>query len=211
MPPFRLTIKVRVIAAMVAVLAVVMVAVLTYITGRMSADARRTGFAYADEVTQRNAVQIGQAIQNGLSTARDMAQVLEADSSTGGSRRTANAELRSVLAEHSEFVGTWTAWEPDAFDGRDRDFRKADAAHDATGRLVPYWFRNGDKISVTPLLDYEKAGAGDYYVIARNSGREKIIEPYVYNVGGQDVLMTSVASRSCATEPWWASRGSTCG
>ena len=190
---FRLTIKVRVIAAMVAVLAVVMVAVLTYITGRMSADARRTGFAYAEEVAQRNATQIGQSIRNGLSTARDMAEVLEATSGTGGSRRTANAGLRSVLAAHPEFLGTWTGWEPDAFDDRDRDFRRAAPAHDATGRLVPYWYRDGDKISVTALLDYEKAGAGDYYQIAKNTGQEKIIEPYVYNVGGQDVLMTSVA------------------
>jgi methyl-accepting chemotaxis protein len=189
----RFTIKARVIVSMVVMLAISMLLVVAYITSRNAADARRMGFAYADEVAQRNAAQVQQVITGGLSTTRDMAQVLEATATAGGDRRTADAELRAVLGVHPEYLATWTAWEPNAFDNRDRRFRGGSDGHDATGRFVPYWFRDGAKISVTALTDYEKPGAGDYYLIARNSGREKVIEPYLYSVGGKDTLITSVA------------------
>jgi methyl-accepting chemotaxis protein len=190
---FRFTIKVRVIASVVSVLILAMLSVVWYITNRTADDARTTGFAYADETAQRNAAQVQQQVTAGLSTARDMAQVLAATATTGAGRRTANAELESVLTVHPEYLATWTAWEPNAFDGRDKEFRNADSGHDATGRFVPYWFRDGNKISLTALADYDKPGPGDYYLIAKNSGAEKVIEPYHYAVGGKDVLMTSVA------------------
>jgi methyl-accepting chemotaxis protein len=189
----RLTIKARVVVSMVLMLAVSMLAVVAFITSRNAADARRTGFAQAAELAQRNAGQVRSVISAGLSTARDMAQVLEAGAAAGGSRAAADAELRAVLSVHPEFLATWTAWEPGAFDGQDTRFRQAGPGDDATGRFVPYWYRDGAKISLTALTDYEKPGAGDYYLIARNSGVEKIIEPYLYNVGGTDTLITSVA------------------
>jgi methyl-accepting chemotaxis protein len=141
----RFTIKVRVVAGMVLVLVVSMLVVVSYITGRDAADARRTGFAYAEEVAGRNAAQVQQQLAAGLGTARDMAQVLQATSTSGGDRRTVNAQLQAVLAVHPDYLGTWTGWEPNAFDQRDAAFRRADAGHDATGRLVPYWFRDNGK------------------------------------------------------------------
>ncbi len=189
----RFTIKVRVIASMVLVVVISMLVVVSFITSRNAADARRAGFAYAEEVAQRNAAQVQQQLAAGLGTARDMAQVLQATADSGGDRRVATAQLQAVLSVHPDYLGTWTGWEPNAFDKRDAAFREADAGHDTTGRFVPYWFRDSGKISLAPLADYAKPGAGDYYLIARNSGEEKVIEPYVYNVGGQDTLMTSVA------------------
>src|SRR4051794_16687301 len=109
---------------MVVMLVISMAAVVWIITSRNAGDARTTGFAYADEVAQRNA---------------------------------ARADLRAVLVAHPEFLGVWSGWEPDAFDKNDSEFRKADAGYDATGRFMPYWFRDGDKISLTPLTDYDKS------------------------------------------------------
>ncbi|GIF08534.1 chemotaxis protein [Actinoplanes siamensis] len=180
-------------AGMVVMLVVAMLVVVSYITSRNAADARRTGFTYAEEVAQRNAAEVRQVIQTGLSTSRDLAQILQAAASTGGGRRVVNAQLRSILTVHPEFLGVWTGWEPNAFDGRDRQFRNADAGHDATGRLVPYWFRDNGKISETALVDYDKPGAGDYYGIAKKTGHEKVVEPYLYNIGGKDTLITSIA------------------
>ncbi|UQU62102.1 methyl-accepting chemotaxis protein [Couchioplanes caeruleus] len=188
----RFTIKLRVMACMVAVLAVSMLLVVAYITRRTSADARASGFAHAEEVAGRNGEQVKEQITAGLGTARDLAQVLSAASAHGADRELVTAELRNVLAAHPDYLATWTAWEPNAFDRRDTAFRNAGPGHDATGRLVPYVFRDGDKITLSPLTDYDKPGAGDYYLVPRTSGREKVIEPYHYTVGGKDVLMTSL-------------------
>ncbi|GIM93799.1 methyl-accepting chemotaxis protein [Paractinoplanes toevensis] len=189
---FRFTIKVRIITSMVLMLVVSMLVVVWYITSRNADDARKTGFAYAGEVAERNATQVQEVVQSGLGTARDVAQATAALSANGGSRKIASAELRAVLAAHTDYLGVWTGWEPNAFDGRDRSYRNK-TGHDATGRFVPYWYRDGSTLSLAPLTDYTVEGTGDYYLIPKNTGAEKIIEPYTYQVGGKDVLMTSVA------------------
>jgi methyl-accepting chemotaxis protein len=188
----RLTIKLRLIVCVVLVTGLSLLLVATVITRRNLTESRRTGFAYAQEVAERNAAQVRQALMGPLGTARDLAQVMSADAVTGVTRTRANAELRAVLSAHSDYLATWTAFEPNAFDGRDADYRNADVRSDATGRFVPYWFRDGADITSSPLTDYTKPGAGDYYLIARNSGKEKVIEPYDYKVGGKTVLMTSL-------------------
>jgi methyl-accepting chemotaxis protein len=190
----RITIKVRVVAAMVAMLVVAMLVVVWYITGRNASEAREAGFAYADEVAVESGGQIQKVLLSGLGTARDMAQVLAATSGAGSSRRIANDQLKAVLEGHPDYLGTWTGWEPDAFDGRDRRNRSAGNSTDATGRFVPYWFRDGDAISLSPLEGYTESGIGDYYLIPRDTGKDKVLEPYMYDVGGVPTLITSVAT-----------------
>lgn len=104
-----------------------------------------------------------------------------------------HAMLKKVLEENDQYVGVWTAWEPDAFDGLDAEFINEEA-HDETGRFVPYLSRDGNRITTVVLEDYDVPGLGDYYLIARNSGRETIIEPYQYvTADGQNILMTSLS------------------
>jgi methyl-accepting chemotaxis protein len=99
--------------------------------------------------------------------------------------------LQSVLASSPNFFGTWTCWEPNAFDARDEDFVNK-VGHDSTGRFVPYIFHSGTEIGFEPNKDYDSEGAGDYYQLPKRSGREVIMEPYLYEAGGKKILMTSI-------------------
>lgn len=129
-----------------------------------------------------------------LDAARTLAQALTAVKSEDIdlTRDDVNAMLKQVTAQNPQFVGTFTLWEPDAFDGRDAEFI-GQAPYDETGRFIAYWNRNnqGD-IQVETPLDYEVEGAGDYYLIPKRTKQETITEPYVYPVQGKDVLMTSL-------------------
>ncbi len=108
-------------------------------------------------------------------------------------REQANAMMQNILVENPEFLGVWTIWEPNAFDGRDAEYANT-PGHDATGRFIPYWNRGADgEISVDAIVDYEVEGSGDYYLLPKRSLREEIIEPYSYTVQGEDVLMTTLA------------------
>ncbi|HET9241482.1 MAG TPA: methyl-accepting chemotaxis protein [Oligoflexus sp.] len=101
--------------------------------------------------------------------------------------------LSSILKNNPNVLALWTAWEPDTFDGQDKKFISADAAHDATGRFVPYVAQAGDgKVSLEPLKDYEAPGAGDYYLVARRLRQEVIVDPYLYSVNGKETLITSI-------------------
>jgi len=117
-------------------------------------------------------------------------------------RATYLAMLESAVKANPQYVAVWTAWEPNAFDGKDADFVNADGkatfpgakAHDATGRFIPYVFSTPEGFDLTPLTDYDKPGAGDYYLLAQKSGKQQIIEPYPYPVGDKTVIMTSLVT-----------------
>ncbi|MBY0431418.1 MAG: methyl-accepting chemotaxis protein, partial [Rhodospirillales bacterium] len=111
---------------------------------------------------------------------------------TGTADRVAvSAVLREMLESNPNILGTYTGWEPNAFDGRDSASANTEG-HDASGRFVPYWNRASGKVEVEALVDYDKDGLGDYYMLPKKLKHEVIIEPYIYPVGGRKVLMTSL-------------------
>ncbi|MDR9779837.1 methyl-accepting chemotaxis protein [Rhizobium redzepovicii] len=106
-------------------------------------------------------------------------------------RAKADKVLRNMLQANPPVLGIWTGWEPNAFDGKDKEYVGKEG-HDTTGRYVPYWVRSGGQITHAALTDYTVAGAGDYYQLPFTQRKTVIIEPYSYAIDGKDVLMTSV-------------------
>ncbi|WHO72974.1 methyl-accepting chemotaxis protein [Rhizobium sp. BT03] len=106
-------------------------------------------------------------------------------------RAKADKVLLNMLQANPAILATWTGWEPNAFDGKDKDYVGKEG-YDATGRYVPYWVRSGGKITHTALTDYATAGPGDYYQLPFTQRKTLVIEPYSYAIDGKDVLMTSV-------------------
>jgi methyl-accepting chemotaxis protein len=105
-------------------------------------------------------------------------------------RAVLDSVTREVLDSNVDLLGAWSGWEPNALDGRDAEFAGTEG-NDASGRYVPYWNRGSGTIIREILVDYDKPGAGDYYLLPKQSGRAMALEPYVYPVAGKDVLMTS--------------------
>jgi methyl-accepting chemotaxis protein len=115
------------------------------------------------------------------------------------------AVLEETVKSNPQYVGIWTAWEPNAFDGKDAEFvNNGDGkatfpgakAHDKTGRFIPYVFTTPDGHDITALVAYDQPGLGDYYLLAQKSGKQQLIEPYEYDVDGKGtiVTMTSVVT-----------------
>ncbi|RCK72354.1 MAG: Methyl-accepting chemotaxis protein I (serine chemoreceptor protein) [Anaerolineae bacterium] len=135
-------------------------------------------------------------IEVALDTARALANalsvVLEKTSQDSKlSREQVNQMLYQTLQKNPNFLGVYTAWEPNAFDGKDQQYANQDC-HDSSGRFVPYWVRSGDRIICEALMDYETEGIGDYYLIPKRTQQETILDPYLYPIEGVDVLLTSV-------------------
>ena len=129
-----------------------------------------------------------------MDAARTMAQMFEKiDKIPQRLRRDiVNNQLQSVLEQNSNFIGVWTCWEPNAFDGLDNSFKNKEG-HDETGRFVPYWYRNEENnISVEALKEYSIDGVGDYYQLAKKTNQEIILNPYPYEVGDKEILITSL-------------------
>jgi methyl-accepting chemotaxis protein len=158
--------------------------------------ARNSAKESAEQLSEEMAYRYGASVQARLEVAMDaartLAQTFEGIKQSANIQRSVLDEIqKQILAGNKAFIGVWTCWEPDALDGKDMDFKDT-KGHDSTGRYIPYWNRGTGQIALEPLLDYDKVGAGDYYQLAKKSGNETILDPYLYKIGGKEVLITSL-------------------
>ncbi|SFM71281.1 histidine kinase dimerization/phosphoacceptor domain -containing protein [Methanolobus profundi] len=102
------------------------------------------------------------------------------------SREETSNMLYDLLVEHPDLLGTYVAYEPNAFDGEDELYVNS-SGHDATGRFVPYWNKIGGDIQLNPLVNYDKL---DYYQLPKETKRTAITQPYYY----EGVFMVSFVS-----------------
>lgn len=112
----------------------------------------------------------------------------------GPQREQIDAVMHEYLSRNPDLLAFACGCEPNAFDGRDREFIGA-PGHDASGRLMAYWHRGSGMPQRECLVGYNQAdGSGDWYQVPRDKGRDVFMEPYEYKVGGTTVLMTSFMS-----------------
>ena len=163
-----------------------------YITFNASIMAR----SEAEEKAQEIAANHSQMVQGHLSMAMDIARTVahtfEGLKMSGQvpDRDLINAMLKNVLRRNLDFIAIDTCWEPNALDGRDADFIGHEG-YDETGRFVPYWNRGSGTIAVEPLVNFDTES---WYQDPKTTGNEVITEPYMYPVGGKDVLMATVVA-----------------
>ena len=146
---------------------------------------------------EKEAISVKAQIEVALDAARTLSQSLAAikvnDQPVSLNREQVSGMLHKVLVDNPDFLGIYTLWEADAFDGKDSEYVNTEG-HDATGRFIPYWNRGGENgsIRLDTLLDYETPGIGDYYLIPEKTLQEVILDPYIYPINGKDVLLTSL-------------------
>lgn len=151
---------------------------ITTVTLRAGDLQKRTAFAVVEELAQRSGGDAQAYLEHPMDTARALAGALKGFRLSNQADRTvADAMLRQVLEDQPGLVGVWTAWEPNAFDGRDSEY-VGRPGHDRSGRYVPYWNRGSGSIAVTPLVNYDVSGVGNFYQLAKRTGRETILDPY---------------------------------
>jgi signal transduction histidine kinase len=189
----RMTTRLKLVAIVLLLVSVAMVGLVSIVTMRARDDADKQATIYATELAGRYGDEVDKTVGNALRTARDVAGTMVAlKSSHVTDRATYDRVLRKLLEAHSNYLGTWAVFAPNALDGRDARYAHT-AQSDATGRYIPYWNRGSGKVEFVPCMDYETPGIGDYYVIPKRTGREKVIDPYVYPIDGKPILMATVA------------------
>jgi methyl-accepting chemotaxis protein len=143
----------------------------------------------AQAETSDNAYQIQIQLDYAMDTARTLAANLTTMvEEQKADRALTDAMFQRILNNNEQFMGVWSVWEPNAFDGQDEKYVNTDR-HDTTGRYVPFWTRDGDRIVHSPIVDYDTS---DFYLLPKQKGQEMILEPFVYPVAGKDVLLTSI-------------------
>lgn len=187
----HLKIGTKVIIKCLAVLMAILIAAFAIVIITTSKATEQSANDKALALSQKNGAIIEAKLERYLHFAETMAETMQGyENIDKGSRRDIyNNMLENVLLAHPNVLGVWTCWEPDALDGADNK-NKNKVGSNSNGCFAPYWTQKDGKTSVTALTDYETS---DFYVLAKNSGTEKILDPYEYEVDGQSILMTTLA------------------
>jgi len=189
----KLTLRLRQQLLVILVVLIGFSLTVAVLVGQVEIAQRQLSLRYASELANHESRQVSGVLDQALDAARTLAQAMAGMKAQGRIDRTsADAMLKGVLAGNSGFLGVWSGWEPDALDGQDARYINQ-PGHDGSGRYIPYWNRGSGQVVLEPLLDYDKPGAGDYYLIPKQTGKETLIEPYPYVVAGKELQITSVA------------------
>jgi methyl-accepting chemotaxis protein len=180
-------------AEILIVAMLVLLVVVGYIGYQARVSARNQAEEATREVARHWATVIKADMQEAMDTARALAHSLEGFKKRDmPPRYMINSMLKNILEEHPQFVGVWTCWEPNALDGKDKNFANA-VGHDTTGRFIPYWNRLEGIPSVKALFMYDREGLGNYYQIPLKTGKEVIFDPVKFEFNGEEQLKTTMA------------------
>lgn len=177
--------------------------------------AREMGLQRAREQAEAYAKQVDHQFKVAYEVPKQLAAAIGAAKTVAPpDRKTVNTILEKLLHDFSEGIGIWMLWEPNAFDGKDDQYRLDWPHHDPSGRYTPYFTRNGDTIKQDIMIGdpekrkaferfknnltaykppYEESGWGDFYLSPKKRNRDTVTEPFYYEVQGKKVLETSLA------------------
>ena len=104
-------------------------------------------------------------------------------------RNIANVLLKQMLDADPGRFGAWTAWKPDAFDGKDKAFVETSGS-DGTGRYLSYWHQNGMEIALDHVRGYDAADNA-LYRAPLIEGVAHLSEPYHVQSNDRRIAMVS--------------------
>ncbi|OPY19769.1 MAG: nitrate/nitrite sensor protein NarX [Methanomethylovorans sp. PtaU1.Bin093] len=160
--------------------------------------ASTTAMIISTVTTQEEALAYQQAIEMARSYANEFNGDMKANQAIGktiatsmsnydsSDRDEVNNMLNAILVTHPTLLGTYVAYEPNAFDSNDELYVNA-YGHDVTGRFIPYWNKMNGTIELDPLLYYDTS---DYYQLPKKLETDVLTEPYYY----EGVFIVSYAS-----------------
>lgn len=134
----------------------------------------------------QTALYASQAIANSFSPIGDT------KASFNISREEAMKMGEKILFSNNNFLGFTLAFEPNAFDGQDNQYRNA-PAHDATGRFMSYLTKQTDQTaSREVLIDYTDSVKAPWYWKPLIYKKNFLTDPIVYPIQGKEVMMISI-------------------
>lgn len=134
----------------------------------------------AKEMSRSAAVQTERYFNSALWVAKSMASKAMLIRKLGGERQEVRDILIAELRENQNFLGAWTLWESNAFDGKDQLYA-GKHLHNRMGTLGNGYFYYNDSIHMEIMGKSDYTGL--YYVLAKEKRSESILEPYRWTYG----------------------------
>lgn len=190
------SIKAKMLFSILVVVLAIFVGTIGFIAISTRKLQEETTFSYAKAETQKFVEMVQDEFIKGTSIAKTTAEIFGGMKENGiEDRNELLGILKAVIDKNPTLFGIWTVWEPNAIDGRDRDYVNVDN-HDETGRFIPYWNKaTGSLVLGKTGSGYKNSDeSGLWYTASRDKRTEIISEPTTYTVQGEEVMLVSITS-----------------
>jgi methyl-accepting chemotaxis protein len=150
-------------------------------------------FSESEYLAMKEANAISVWMETNFSIARSLAQTMEGFEEVEVSQRRSfyNMLLRQLVLKNPDLASAWTIWEPNALDGLDAEYANTPGT-DASGRFIPTWSRTAAGGAEVQFSQGYDAADAEFYLPAMRTGNEVVTEPFFYNIGGTDQMITSL-------------------
>jgi len=131
----------------------------------------------AIEISRKAAFETEVYLSSAMINAKSIKQKAQLIRKLKTSRTEICSMLKDAIADNPNYLGIWTLWEPNAFDGKDYLF-KEDSGFNEDGSLGVGYFRHNDTIyyEVMTSADY----IGPHYTPSKESMKEVLVEPFKF-------------------------------
>ena len=188
----KLSIKWQIALPIGLVLLIGLVAMISFNTYRTYNVTRDDAVAHVKEMARKYASRVAIKLEDAQDKVAALAAVMEGykEKNAMPDRGGANAMIKRTLEDNPQFLGIWMVWERDAFGGRDAEYAGTEH-HDDTGRFIPYWNRVGG-LHLEEVNSYADSGkTSEFYQIPLNTKKQYVTEPIEYEIGGENVFVSS--------------------
>jgi len=172
------------IAIVVAVVTVILFSFLfLYLGINHRKDVYNDSKKLATEISRKAAFETQVYILSAIITAKSLEQKAQLLKKLNGSRGEIRTMLNDAIKENPNYLGVWTLWEPNAFDGKDHLYQ-SDSLYNEMGTIGMGVFRHNDSLhyEVMTTNDY----IGDYYRYPKDLLSDYLTEPYRFVYSGHE-------------------------
>ncbi len=147
--------------------------------------------AYSDsktlalEVSRKASLETEKFLSTAFEITRELSRNFEVLKKNKVERDVLCQMLTKSLEENLDFLAIWLLWEPNAYDGKDKQYSNK-YHYDSSGSFLATYFRTADgiKIEKNDTIDYHE----DYYTVPKKKRQEVLIDPYEYQYRGYDII-----------------------
>jgi methyl-accepting chemotaxis protein len=164
-------------------------------------DQRLVALAEAQVGQLQRQFELPMSIAKALATLNSKMGGSAGTSSLSLSREELTALVGDYLKANPELLDIYIGWEANAFDQDDDLYAgQKENGYDASGRFMPWWYRDGDKLKLAPLTVEQMESqviqptgvrTGEYYLCPKETGQPCVVDPASYDFGGKQVLVAS--------------------
>ena len=188
-----MTLKTRILASSIGVYLVGFTALVVVIAFMLNSNSHNAAKELLSTKAQMLAVDAQKTMAETQLVARAAADAIEGLYQAGVTDRNAYGfVIERVVHEDKGLVGSGILFEPDAV-GKDANNLNLGFS-DESGRFIPYFYRDDTGVSWEPAIFGGDSGSEEWYDAPRKTGRDTFMEPYLYPVNGEDVLMATASS-----------------